>query len=154
MQWALQKHQIVPRSSINLQSKNYFVNQPPQLEGQKKRIYKSKQYLRKTLSPNWFEEKHNLYQLEEVFEVVGLHPPTRGDGPRSRHDEFMTTELLGYFDELFTDDKYISNLKLNEEEEFFACLDRGVSDLSDYFDAKTLASRHIPEAQNLSYETI
>ena len=91
-------------------------------------------------------QKHNLYQLEEVFEVVGLHPPTRGDGPRSRHDEFMTTELLGYFDELFTDDKYISNLKLNEEEEFFACLDRGVSDLSDYFDAKTLASRYIPEA--------
>ena len=154
LQWSLNKQQIIPRAGVSLVSKNYFAIAPPELPESTKKINWSKRYLRKVLSPNWFQSKTELCRLEQVFEVIGLTRPTRGDGPQLRHGDFVATELLGHFDEIFTDDIYISALKLNEEEEFYACLDRGVTQLSDYFDAKRDASRHIPEAQDLSYETI
>ena len=84
--------------------------------------------------------------------MVSLPPPIRGDGPDQRHVDFVSTELIGYFDEIFADDEYIQALELNEEEKALAWMDRGVVDLAQYFDAKRMASGD--DANNLTYETM
>ena len=51
----------------------------------------------------------------------------------------MSSELVGWVDELFEDDVYLSNLKTNKEERYYAWVDRGVRDIEDYFKVKNIA---------------